>query len=285
MSTPLSDSPVQIIGPDPEPGHATGGVAALWRHRHLLWDFVVRDLKHRYLGSSIGFFWTVVTPFLELVTYTFVFHILIQINFNEGDGWADYALYLFCGMITWLALSDGFSRCTSVMVDHSHLIKKVNFPTIVLPGHIVVSAVLNQFIRLGVLAVAMVFLNRGLSWHFLLVPFVVFIQAVFIIGGGLLLATANVYFRDTIHWVNAVLLLWMFVTPIFYPTSILEENYNLLLQLNPLAHLVGIFHELVLNQRLPHIHSVLVAVVMAFLSLLVGYSVFHHHRHKFADLI
>ncbi len=276
---------MKIIGPGPTPGHASGGVGELWTHRRLLWDFVLRDLRHRYLGSSIGFFWTVITPLLELVTYTFVFHAIIGVRFDEGTGVAHYALFLFCGMVTWLALSDGLTRCSTVILEHGHLVKKVNFPVIVLPGHVVASAVLNQCIRIGVLLAAVIVLGRGVSVHLLLVPLIVLIQAAMVLGGGLLLATASIYFRDTIHWVSAVLMMWMFVTPIFYPAANYPKPFMLFLVLNPLAHLVGVYRELILNQALPHPHSVLSLVVVSGVMLLVGYSVFHHHQAKFSDLI
>ena len=93
---------IRVITPEVEPGHATAGLGVLWSHRSLLWDFVQFDLKQRYTGGSLGFFWTVVTPLLELVTYTFVFHGLLGIRFEEQSGWTHYALYLFCGMVTWL---------------------------------------------------------------------------------------------------------------------------------------------------------------------------------------
>ena len=276
---------VRTIGPDTEPGHASGGLMELWQHRRLLWDFVVRDLKHRYLGSSIGFFWTVITPLFELVTYTFVFHGLIGVKVDEASGAANYALFLFCGMVTWMALSDGLSRCSSVIIEHSHLVKKVNFPIIVLPGHVVASAMLNQTIRLGVLLSAVMIMSGGLSWHLLLVPFVMVVQGMLVLGGGMLLATASIYFRDTLHWVDAVLLMGMFVTPVFYPASTYPQRFNLLLQINPLAHLVGVFRMLILNRELPHPHDVLIILVVAVFSLIIGHSVFHHHRDRFADLI
>ena len=119
----------------------------------------------------------------------------------------------------------------------------------------------------------------------LLVPFVIVAQAVFTLGLGMLVACSSVYFRGTIHWVNAGLMLWMFVTPIFYPAAVYPKRFILLLQLNPLAHLVGVYQELILNHRLPHAHSSLVAVVMALFSMLVGYSVFHRYKDKFSDLV
>lgn len=276
---------MQTIGPETEPGHASGGLGELWRHRRLLWDFVVRDLRHRYLGSSIGFFWTVITPLFELLTYTFVFHALIGVKIDEGSGAANYALFLFCGMVTWMALSDGLSRCSSVVIEHSHLVKKVNFPVIVLPGHVIASAVLNQSIRLLVLLGAILLMGGSPSWHLLLVPVVMAIQATMVLGIGMLLSCASIYFRDTLHWVDAVLLMGMFLTPIFYPASTYPKRFNLLLQVNPLAHLVGVYRELILNNELPHPHDFLIITMVAVFALLIGYSVFHHHRDRFSDLI
>ena len=237
------DKSVRVISPRRDPGHASAGIYLLWRHRSLLWDFVKRDLKRRYTGTSIGFFWTVITPLLELITYTFVFHGLIGVDFHPtgSGGWAHYALFLFSGMVTWLAVSDGLSHATASITNHGHLIKKVRFPSIVLPAHLVLSASLNQGIRMIVLVVAALVLSGSISWLVLLIPFVMLIQLAFTLGLGLMLATANIYFRDTNHWVNAVLLMWMFLTPIFYPAMKFPKQYILLLQLNPLAHLVGIF--------------------------------------------
>jgi ABC-2 type transport system permease protein len=102
---------------------------------------------------------------------------------------------------------------------------------------------------------------------------------------GYFLSTVAVYFRDTLHWVNAFLLIWMFVTPIFYPPNVYPPKFKFLLQLNPLAHVVGVYQELILNHRLPHPNSLLVVGVCAALAFLVGYSVFAHHRWRFADLV
>lgn len=274
----------------PSPGSPTppsqwGGVGEVWLHRRLLLAFVLTDLKNRYVGSSIGFFWTVVTPLLELVTYTFVFHGLIGVRFQPEGDWVHYALFLFCGMVTWLGVSDAVVRATPSIKENAHLIKKVNFPSIVLPAHMVASAMLNQSLRLFVLIVFVGIMGPGLSWHLLLIPPLLLLQHVFTLGLGLFLSTMNVYFRDTAHWVNAGLLLWMFVTPIFYPAAVYPKRFILLLQLNPLAHMVGVYQELILNQRLPHPHSLLVTAILALFSVLVGYSIFSYHRERFADLV
>ena len=278
---------VRIIGPNPEPGHASAGIGVLWKHRRLLADFVKRDLKRRYTGSSIGFFWTVITPLMELITYTFVFHILIGVDFHPtgSGGLTHYALFLFSGMVTWFAVSDGLTHSTVSITSHGHLLKKVNFPSLILPAHLVLSATLNQSIRMLVLVAAALIITGGVSWLILFIPFVMLIQMAFTLGVGLILATSNVYFRDTSHWVSALLLMWMFVTPIFYPAIKFPKQFILLLQLNPLAHLVGIYRQLILNQTFPHINQIIIVCVMSGVVLFVGYSVFHHHRRKFTDFV
>ena len=135
------------------------------------------------------------------------------------------------------------------------------------------------------LLAAVLLVSGSLSWHLLLVPLVMILQAAMVLGIGMLLSTASIYFRDTLHWVDAVLLMGMFITPIFYPASNYPKRFNLLLQVNPLAHLVGVYRELILNHDLPHPHDFLIIAMVAVFSLLIGYSVFHHHRDRFSDLI
>ena len=284
VQQPGATTTIHVRPPDEGAGFDWRSLRELWVHRELLAAFVINDLRFRYMGSSIGFFWTVVNPIIELVTYTFVFNVLIGVKFHPAGGTAHYALFLFCGMVTWFAVSDGLNRATTVIRDYGHLIKKVNFPSLVLPAHVIASAVVNQAIRTIILAIGVILFGEGLSIHFLLVPIFWIIQAVFVLGLGFFLATAGVYFRDAVHWVNAVLLTWMFMTPIFYPPSAYPEQFKILLVTNPLAHTVGIYQELILNQRLPHQISVAMVLLSAMIFFIAGVSFFAHHRKKFADL-
>lgn len=289
MSLPAlrAPPPIRQIGPDPGPGHHTGGIGALWQHRRLVWTFVVNDLKQKYTGSTIGFFWTVITPLLELATYTFVFHFVLGLRDGYGDGraeWASYAIFLFCGMVTWSGIQEGIIRATTSISDHGHLIKKVNFHAITLPGYVVASAMLNQVIRLGVLLSFIVAANpAGLTWHLGLVPPVLVLQGAFVLGIGMLLATIATYFKDTVHVVKAVMLLLMFVTPVFYGPEAYPPRLDLIKQLNPMSHMVGVYRQLLINQEVPDSRTFIIIAVIASFSLLAGYSVFHHHQDRFAD--
>ena len=262
-----------------------GELSHMAQAHRLLWAFVWNDLRARYVGSSIGFFWMVLVPVLELACYTFVFHVLLGVTFHPSGNTAHYVLFLFCGMVAWNGFADGLIRATTSIRDHVHLVRKLNFPTIVLPAHLVLSSVVNQLFRLAILLFGMLLLGDGVSWHVLLVLPFILLQAMLTLGIGLILATANVYFRDMSHWVNAGLMLGMFVTPVFYPASEYPRQFVLLLYPNPMAQFVGIYQGLLLNQHVPFLNSMLWAAVTASLALVVGASVFAHARRKFADLV
>ena len=288
MPAPLpAPPPLRRAGPDPSAGHATGGMGALWAHRRLIQAFIANDLKQRYAGSTVGFFWSVITPLLELVTYTFVFQVVLGFTDNTPEGeaeWASYALFLFCGMVTWSGIQEGLIRCSTAITDHAHLIKKVNFHAISLPAYVVGSAVVNQLIRLGVLLLfLLLFSKRGITWHALLVPVPLLLQTAAVLGTGMLLSTLSVYFRDTVHVVKALLLLLMFVTPVFYGPDAYPRRLALVRELNPLAHFVGVYRQLLLNHEVPEPRTFLILGVVALFAMLAGYSVFHHNREEFAD--
>lgn len=257
----------------------------LWRSRHLLRAFVQHELQSRYIGSSVGLYWTVVHPLLQLLTYTFVFHVLIGVRFHPQGGTTHYALFLFCAMISWNAFSEGLTRATTSLAEHSHLLRKMNFPAVVLPAKAVATAAINQLIGIGILLVGAVFLGDGLSAHVLLVPAFVAVQAALTLGLGMLAATLQLYYRDTAHWVASALFAGLFLTPVFYPAASWPRHLLLFLYPNPMAQLVGIFQGLILNQHTPVLNQMLFPAVVATGCLLVGASVFAHNRRHFADLV
>ena len=258
---------------------------SLWDARSLLGTFILKDLQTRYVGSTIGFFWTVVNPLLELLTYTFVFHVLIGVRFHPSGTTGHYVLFLFCGMVAWSAFVDGVTRATTSITAHAHLMRKLNFPAAILPAHLILSCTLNQVFRLGILFLAVLLVGDGLSWHALLAfPFML-VQAAFTMGLGFFFATMHVYFRDTAHWINAALMLGMFMTPVFYPAAAYPRQFVLLLYPNPMAQLIGVYQSLILNHQLPAPNQMLFATVVAALTLIAGASVFANNRRRFADLV
>lgn len=277
----MSTDPVQSATPP----SALGELAALWQARTLLAAFTRNEIGARYVGSSLGLFWTIIIPLLELLTYTFVFHTLLSVSFHPAGTTQHYVLFLFCGMLAWAGFADGITRCTTCITDHAHLVRKLNFPAIVLPAHLVLSTLVNQGFRFVILLLGMLLIGDGWSWHVVLaLPFFL-VQAALTLGVGMFLATLNVYFRDMGHWVNAALMFGMFVTPVFYPASAYPRQFILLLAPNPMAQFIGIYQSFLLNQDFPPITSMLYAVIVSGVALMVGASVFAHNRKEFPDLV
>jgi ABC-type polysaccharide/polyol phosphate export permease len=277
------------VSPHPIPALSGGDPADLrarvFAYIGLVRAFVIKDIRARYVGSLMGFFWTVIHPLVEITVYTLVFTVILKVKFEDHYSTWTNALFLFCGMVPWFTLSETLSRCTNAIRENSHLLKKVRFPASVLCTYILLSEKFNQTIRFSLLALAALLLSHGLSWHALLVIPMMFLGGMFALGLGLLLATTQVFFKDTQHLLGPILMIWLFITPIFYPARYIPEQAAPLLVLNPLAHLVGIHRELLLNQRLPHMGSLVIFGTCAVLVFVLGVLTFQRHAQRFPDLV
>ncbi|NOZ87837.1 MAG: ABC transporter permease [Deltaproteobacteria bacterium] len=249
----------------------------------LLWMFVRADFKSRYAGSSVGFFWSVIHPLIMLVVYTVVFSEFLDLKFNPGGSTGDFALNLFCGMLPWTALAGSIQRGVVCFQDNAVLLTKSRFPAIMLPLHIVVSEMLSLLIGLVLLVVFAMFFKSLPSWHLLLMPIVILFHFAFVLGLSWMAATVQVYFRDLRHFLDSFMLVWLFLTPVFYPPGMYPKRYQILLHANPMAHLVGIYREIVLNHRLPQVQGMAIFFSMSMLIFFLGYLVFRRARPKLAD--
>src|SRR5437879_5595488 len=171
-------------------------VRSLIVHRRTIELFVRRDIRARYVDSLMGLSWAVIQPLALLLLYTFVFSRILQIRFTDGGKPADFALYLFCGMLPWLAFADGVTRACSVILEQSPLIKKMLFPSEILPVCVVVSALFVEFLGLAVLLAAVLVLRGGLGWSLLGLPVIIALQLLFTVGAGWILASLTVFVRD-----------------------------------------------------------------------------------------
>ncbi len=260
-------------------------LVAARRYWSLTRSFAINDIRTRYVGSLMGFFWAVVQPLIELVTYTFVFTVILLVRFEDHyDTWTN-ALYLFCGMVAWLSISESLSRSVNVVRENAHLIKKMRFPASVLCGYVVLSEGFSSLIRFALLFGAALLVGQGLSLHALLFLPVLALQLLFTLGLAMLLATTQVYFKDTQHLLGPVLMIWMFITPIFYPASLFPRQFSPLLMLNPLSHLIGIYRELILNHVFPQWGSLVIFSTMALTTFLLGAVTFARHSRRFPDLV
>jgi ABC-type polysaccharide/polyol phosphate export permease len=259
---------------------------ALVLQRRVIEIFVARDLRARYVNSALGLWWAVIQPLALLAVYTFVFSVIIPTRFGGGDaGSGEFALYLFCGLLPWLAFADAVTRSSSVLIEQAPLIKKVVFPSEILPVHLVLSALLVELIGLTAFLVVLVALGRVPGPALLAIPVVLALQFLFTAGVAWALATFAVYLRDVRQLVGLVLILWMFLTPIIWPADIVPARFVWVLRLNPMSYVVEAYRGAVLHGSVPDPASLAVLAGMALTTFVCGYWVFHRSKQTFADLL
>jgi len=258
-------------------------ISRAYQQRHLIKELVIREVKGRYAGSSMGIFWSVINPLVMLGVYTYVFSAILRIRLGGEPGITNYALYLFCGFLAWNAFQETVQRSTTVILDNASLIKNVSFPSKVLPVSLGINSIINEIIGIGILVIAVkIVLGFFPIYIWLLIP-LMFFQLLFGLGLGFIFSTLHVFFRDTAQLVGVFLLIWMFGTPLFYPESMIPERFRFLIDINPMAYLVRMFRTVCLKNMFPNMNDVIIFAVVSVTILLIGYSVYTKKFYQFVD--
>jgi lipopolysaccharide transport system permease protein len=255
------------------------------RYRGLIQSLVARELKARYRGSVLGFFWSFVNPLLLLAVYTFVFS---TIQPNKDPQTTPYPVFMFCGILPWTWFAASMMEGANSLIAGGNLIKKVLFPAEVLPIVSVLANLVHFSLGLVILVAFMIFNSHypdlpDLPWFFV----VVLVQLVFSVGLALLLAALTVHFRDIRDILSNLLTLWFFATPIIYPYfQSGVERYRRLFQVNPMYHLVVSYQEILFFYGpFGHKQSLLIMGGLSIVFFLAGYWVFDRLRDSFAEAV
>jgi lipopolysaccharide transport system permease protein len=266
----------------------------LVRHWYVITSLVRRELKGRYLNSAIGGAWAVLNPLFMLVVYTTVFSVIIGIRWrHKGVEIQDetfFALMLYCGMTPWLAFAESLTRSSNIVIENANLIKKVAFPSEVLPVYVVIYTFVNEAIGLAILLAITPFLWKFPPAHLLLFyPVIAFLRMLLTLGLSYLLAAMNVFIRDVGQIIGLVMMLWMFLTPIFYPEDLVRDSevdwVADLMSLNPWYYIVKVYRQIFLHHEVPTPGDLAIILVVGLISFAVGYLVYNHSKQKFADEI
>jgi homopolymeric O-antigen transport system permease protein len=258
-------------------------LAQLGRYRGLIQSLVARELKARYRGSVLGFFWSLINPLLLLLIYTFVFTVVLP--GTHPPEIEPYALFLFCGILPWTWFSSSLLEASNVLISGGNLIKKVLFPAEVLPIVTVLSNMVHFLLGLPILAAFLIYYRAPLQWRELAwFPLVVLVQLVLTTGLSLLLAALTVHFRDIKDILSNIVTFWFFATPIIYPMSVAPGIGKALLNLNPFTHLAISYQEILFYQgSFGHWKWLLALAVVSVGVFLGGYFVFDRLRDSFAE--
>jgi lipopolysaccharide transport system permease protein len=214
-----------------------------------------------------------------------VFSGIMSVRLNGSSSTGEFALYAFCGLLPWLAVADALTRSASVLFDQTPLIKKVVFPSEILPVHLVLSALVVEIVGLVVFLVVVIAGGRLPGWSLLVLPIVIALQFFFMTGIAWLLSTLAVYLRDVRQVVGLLLTLWMFLTPIVYPASLVPDRFKWVLDINPMTAVVDAYRAALLDDRMPSPVPLIVFAAVAFTVFVSGHWVFTRSKPTFADLL
>src|SRR4249919_2563978 len=187
----------------------------LLRYRALIQSLVARELKARYRGSVLGFFWSFINPLTLLLIYTFVFKYVMPTAIRGID---NYPLFMFCGLLPWTWFASSLTEASGVLISGGNLIKKVLFPAEILPIVTVLANMVHFFFGLPILIAFLIYFSAPITATELLwFPVVVIVQAIFTLGWALILSALTVHFRDIRDILGHILTVWFFATPVIYP--------------------------------------------------------------------
>src|ERR1700733_3071722 len=257
----------------------------LGERRSLLFQLVRRDFEQRFVGSVVGWVWGIIHPLVLLASWTFVFSVCLHTKLDPGEVTQNYPLLLFAGMLPWLLFSETVQRSSSSLLDQASLITKTVFPAEIVPVSIFLSSLVSHLMALGLVVAAVgIWLNR-ISTGLVLLPIYMVLLGMFAVGLGWILASLQVYLRDTAQVLTVILTFWFWLTPIFITEQQFPARLRFLLAGNPLADLVRAYRELLLSARWPSLGDLGIMAGFAVATFLAGGLFFRHMKRGFADVL
>ena len=265
----------------PSVGWVSLGLGELWVYRDVLFFLTWRDILVRYKQTLIGASWAILRPFLAMVIFSVIFGRVAQI---DSDG-VPYPIFSFAALVPWALFSDGVLRGSDCMVSEANMIKKVYFPRLAMPIAPTLGAAVDFVLAFSVLLLLMAYFGIAPTWNSLWIPFLVLLTMVTSLGTAFWLAAMNVQFRDVRHVVPFLVQTWLFLTPIVYPSSMLDEPWRTIYAINPMAGVVEGFRWALLGTDTEPGLMILVSTVVAFALLISGAFYFRRMEKTFADVV
>lgn len=250
----------------------------IYKYRQMIFSLVHKELRGRYKGSVLGFFWTFLNPLLQLIVYTFVFSILMQQQIEK------YYLFLFVALVPWIFISTCVSAGSNCVFIYGDLVKKIYFPREVLPISFVTSQFVNMLYTFVVVFAVIIFTKHGLNFHALLyLPVIMVVEYVLALGLTLFFSALTVYVRDIAHILGILTMAWQFLSPVMYPSSKVPAEFLPFWNLNPMAHVLDSYRDILYFKQVPDIKTLGVAVAMGLFFLIFGEIMFSKLQKGFAE--
>jgi lipopolysaccharide transport system permease protein len=266
---------------DPPSSWTSLGIRELWDYRELLYFLVWRDVKVRYKQTVLGAAWAVIQPFFMMVVFSLFFGRLAHM---PSDGFP-YPVFTFCALLPWQLFAHALTESSNSIVANERLITKVYFPRLVVPIAAVLGGLVDFFIAFVILLGMMAYYRIVPGWTIVALPGLVLLAIATALAVGLWLSALNVQYRDVRYTINFLVQVWLFATPVAYPSSIIPQRWRPLYGLNPMAGVVEGFRWALLGRTDPPGALLWVSVAVVILLLIGGLYYFRRMEQQFADVV
>lgn len=265
----------------PESGWPSLGLRELWQYRDMLKLLVWRDFSSRYRQSFIGVGWALIRPIVSVIVFTIVFGKMVGVPSDD----VPYPIFNFTGMLPWLFFAGVLATSSQSMTSGSALISKVYFPRLILPLSKIAGGLIDLVIQFALLAFMMFYFGVTPTFKLLAIPLFLVMAIMAALALGLLLTTVSVKYRDVHHIVPFLIQTWMWMTPVVYPSSMVDEKWRYLYGLNPLVGVVDGFRWSVLGTVNPDWRMMSISLATTVVLMIFSLYYFRRAESKFADII
>jgi len=252
----------------------------LWAYRELLFFLTWRDVKVRYKQTVLGAAWAILQPLFTMLLFTLIFGRLAGMP-SEG---VPYPLFALAGLLPWTFFANAISSSGNSLVGSAHLVTKVYFPRMIIPGAAVAAGLVDLAVACVLLAGMMVYYGVALTWNVLLLPVLVLLTVLLALGVGMWMSALNVKYRDIRYALPFLVQLWMFASPIIYPATIVPQRWRWALALNPLTGIIEGFRSALFGRPFDRMAIGLAAVLTLAVLTYAAYD-FRRMEKTFADVV
>ena len=266
---------------EPKTGWVPVDFREIWNYRELLYFLTKRDIKVRYKQTVLGGLWAVIQPAFTMIVFTLFFGRLAQM---PSDG-LPYPIFVYAGLLPWTYFANAVSASGNSLVGSANLITKVYFPRIVVPASAALAGLLDFFIALFALAALMIYYQLLPGLGILLFPVLVALTFICAVGVGLWLSALNVQYRDIRYAIPFLIQVWMFISPVIYPVSLVHEKYQWLLALNPMGGVIHAYRASLLGHQAIDWQLLTLSALIILAIFLGGLYYFRRMEKVFADVV
>lgn len=262
-------------------------LTSLYVHRRLIFDLTKREVLGRYTGSIIGVAWSFINPLLMLAVYTFFFSVVFRAKWgmSTSENQGEYAIILFVGLIVHGLFAECINRAPLLIVSNVNYVKKIIFPLEILPCVAMGVALFHAIVSLFMLVVIQLVMSGGISWTIVFFPLIALPLILTTLGVSWILASLGVYLRDISQITVFLTAILLFVSPVFYPLSMVPPKLQTVILLNPLTLIIEQSRKVLLFGEIPDWTGLLLYTIFSVLIAWVGFWGFQKTRRGFADVL